>query len=79
MNNPAAFPKFILENVPASLRQLANRIEDGHFSARRVVICIETEEGDPDYMAFGEDFSRFYAVGIIQAASHKILKGAMDD
>lgn len=73
-----ALPLYQLANVPASLRQLANRIEHGDHVSGNVTRCLvltETDEGVITYHAFGDkdSFSRTEAVGICFAAIQTIL------
>lgn len=64
MGDVARFPRFKLTDVAASLRTLADAIESGERDVRRAVVCMELMDGAPDYCAIGEDFSRYYAIGI---------------
>lgn len=60
-----AFPLYKLNDIPEALRQLANKIEHGDVSAVRCVVCIEPEEGQPTYSAFGaEPFTNAHASGL---------------
>lgn len=75
MTNVSVLPRYILTDVPAALRQLANQIESGDVSANRVVVVIEPEGETVDYRAFGEDFTLAHAVGMLTAAQYEILHG----
>lgn len=67
MGKVSAMPRYHIENVPQSLRQLANRIEHGEIIGSRMVVCIHVEEDDSvDYIAIGPDpFNRTMASGIV--------------
>ena len=70
-----ALPIYKLNNIPESLRAMANRIECGEIRAERIVVAIESDQGGCSYSAFGaEPFSRAYAVGIMQGAMMEILR-----
>jgi hypothetical protein len=69
------FPRFNLPNVAASLRTLADQIESGERPIRRAVVCMEAEDGAPDYCAIGEDFARYHAIGIC----HMVIKEIAGD
>lgn len=72
-SNVTEFPLYNLTSVPESLRKLAKFIEDNPDCARRVVVVIETDHGVVDYKAFGEDFSRAHAVGLLHFAQLRII------
>lgn len=62
-----------LGNLPACLRELAQRIEDGEIQATHVVVCIAEPE-EVNYAAYGpEPFPRWQAVGLLGAATALIL------
>lgn len=62
-----------IENVAESLRQVAHEIDLGHLDAVRVVLVLESSEGVVDYKAFGKDFQRAYAAGLLHAGILQIL------
>ena len=64
--NIAAFPLYQLNDIPAALRQLAHKIENGDIPAERCVVCIDGGlEAGMDYKAFGaEPFTRGHAAGL---------------
>jgi hypothetical protein len=70
-----AFPLYKLNDIPEALRAMANRIECGEINAERIVVAIESNEGECSYAAFGaEPFTKAYAVGILQGAMIGILR-----
>lgn len=73
MGEAIAFPRFKLTDVPASLRTLAAQIESGERPTRRAVVCMETDDGEFDYCAIGEDFSRAHALGLLRLCEHEIV------
>ena len=73
MSKVAAFSRFQINNVVASLRQLANRIEAGELPAEHVVV-VRVAPAEVNYHAFGpEPFTRWQAAGALAAAQHLVL------
>lgn len=78
MGDVVRFGRFKVTDVPSSLRTLAEQIDDGSRGVRRVVVVIETAEGNSDYCAFGEDFTCYHAIGMLAVCSNDI-QGLRDD
>lgn len=78
MDNVARFPRFKLTDVVASLRTLADAIEAGERSCRRVVVVIEQEDGGSDYCAIGDDFPKYHALGMLTVCANNI-QGLFDE
>ena len=74
-----AFPRYNLTNTVAALRQLANRIEGGEIDCVRCVVVMEAADGQPNYTAFGEDFTRAHAVGLLWCVAGAILPTPNED
>lgn len=73
----SALPIFNLGDMPSALRQLANRIEAGHFDATRAVVVLEKSDGGIDYKAFGAEYpSRAHAIGLCFACAQHIATEA---
>lgn len=73
MSNVTAFPYYQIHNVPEALRLLAQKIESGQIEAKRVVVVLEDNESAIDYRAFGEDFTRAHAVGVLDVAKQLVM------
>ena len=73
MSNVSAIPIYNLQSVSDSLRQLANRIDDGQVDANRCVVVIESKAGMATYSAFGEDFTTAHAAGLCFSAMQQII------
>jgi len=73
MSNISAIPVYNLQSVSDSLRQLANRIDDGQVDAVRCVVALESKEGEASYTAFGEDFTGAHAAGLCFAVMKQIV------
>lgn len=67
------FPRFKLTDVAASLRTLASEIESGERPISRAVVCMERDDGSPDYCAIGRDFNRMHAVGLLRFCEADIM------
>lgn len=74
MSNISAIPRYNLQSVSDSLRQLANRIDSGEVDAVRCVVSMEDSDGNTDYCAFGSDFTRAHAAGILVSVQQDIFK-----
>lgn len=74
-----SFPRFKLTDVSASLRTLADQIDSGERHTRRAIVVMETEAGDSDYCAIGEDFSRYHAIGMLVACQNDIAGVSSDE
>lgn len=59
------FPIYNLYNIPEALRKVANEIEANPASARHIVLVLQNEDGGCNYRAFGKDFSRAHATGLL--------------
>jgi len=69
----SSLPLYKLNDIPDALRQVANQLEHGELSGIRCVLILETEEGNVDYKAFGEEpFTRAHAIGLCQCSAFEI-------
>lgn len=73
MSNVSAIPIYNLQSVSDSLRQLANRIDDGQIDVNRCVVVMESNAGVVTNSAFGEDFTAAHAAGLCFAAMQQII------
>lgn len=72
------FRNYKLHDIPEALRLLAHQIETGTTKCRHVVVVMQVEGDAPgdavcDYRAFGVDFSRAHAVGLLAYAQREIM------
>jgi len=73
MSNISAIPVYNLQSVSDSLRQLANRIDDGQVDAARCVVALESKDGEVSFNAFGQDFTLAHAAGLCFAVMKQIV------
>lgn len=76
MSNVKSFGKFKRNDVPSSLRQLADQIElddspeNKVYNASRCIVLLKTQDDDVIYWAFGTDtFTKLEAVGMCSYAA----------
>ncbi len=74
MGSVSAFPKYQLTNIPQALRLLAEKVETGELDARHMVVVIQGLDGSIDYKAFGDDFTKPHAVGLLELAKLQIYE-----
>lgn len=68
------FPIYNLYNIPEALRKVSNEIEENPDSCKHIVLCGQQVDGTIWYKAFGVDFNKTQAVGIIEFAKSQIME-----
>lgn len=66
------FPHYNLYNIPEALRKLANDIEKG-LPVDYCIVSMQLADGTLEYRAFGKDFVRAHAVGILEYSKTAIM------
>lgn len=78
-DNIVKFPNFNIYNIPEALRKVANDLEDKPELCKHLVLCGNREDGVVWYKAFGADFTRVQAVGILEWGKLIIMGAVADD
>lgn len=66
------FPHYNLYNIPEALRKLANDIEKG-IPAAHCIVTLQLEDSTLEYRAFGENFTKAHAVGLLEYTKCAII------
>lgn len=72
-DNITVFPRYNLYNIPEALRKVANEIEENPALCKKILLCGQNTNGGVWYKAFGEDFPKMHAVGILEYAKAEIM------
>lgn len=76
MGETVSFPRAALNDVAASLRQLADDVDAGKLAARTVLVVWDDPERIVAGACFGELPDRFGLAGMLKAAADKASTGA---
>lgn len=72
-DNIVKFPNFNIYNIPEALRKVADDLEDAPDLCNHLVLCGKDNKGNVWYKAFGADFTKVDALGIIEWAKIDII------
>lgn len=73
MSNVAPFRNYQLAHIPNALRLMAEKVEAGSLEAKHVLVVFQRVDGTADYCAFGDDFNKAHAIGLLEVAKHQVL------
>ncbi len=73
MSKVLPFSRYQLENIPNALRLMAEKVEAGSLEAKHLLVVFQRQDGTTDYCAFGEDFNKAHAIGLLEVAKHQVL------
>lgn len=79
-NKITPLPRYKINDIPASLRRLADEIERGEVDGETVLLCLYTETHHKDdsiqskwnYRLFGKFISKVTASGILEIINREI-------
>lgn len=69
------FPIYNLYNVPEALRKLATDIEEAEEPVKHCIVVMQKENDGLDYRAFGKDFCKAHAIGLLEFSKTAIMGG----
>lgn len=73
MSNVSPFRNYQLTNIPNALRLMAEKVETNSLEAKHMLVVFQRKDGTTDYCAFGEDFNKAHAIGLLEVAKHQVL------
>ena len=72
-DNVIPYPNFNVPNIPEALRKVANDIEANPEICSRVILCGQRSDGTIWRKAFGKDFHKAHAIGIMEFVKHGLI------
>lgn len=75
-DNVHALPSAFIPQIALALRAYAELLEDGEASAKRIILVTQDEDGMIDFAAIGEPCESAQALGYLDMAKDKLLRGS---
>lgn len=73
MSNVLPFRHYQLTNIPNALRLMIEKVEAGSLVPQHMLVVFQRDDGTLDYCAFGDDFTKAHAIGMLEVAKHQVL------